>query len=45
MTYAQILFELKRLIDLAYEANEDLLGQDLQDVLNQYDEPTGDCCG
>ena len=44
MTYAELIFELKRLIDLAWTDNSDL-ARDLQDVLNQYEEPKGDCCG
>ena len=44
MTYEELIFELKRLIDLAYPVDQGL-AYDLQDVLVQYEEPKGDCCG
>lgn len=44
MTYAELIFELKRLTDLAYTVDYNL-GNDLNTVLVQYQEPEGDCCG
>lgn len=44
MTYAELIFELKRLADLAEEYNFDL-ANDLADIINQHEEPKGDCCG
>lgn len=44
MTYAEIIFELKRLKDLAEEVNWDL-AEDIEDIINVHALPEGDCCG
>ena len=44
MDYAEIIYELRRLIDLL-EGQDTELANDLQDVVNQYAAPAGDCCG
>ncbi len=44
MTYEELIFELKRLVDLAYAIDYNI-ANDLNSVLVQYDEPKGDCCG
>jgi len=44
MTYAELIFELKRLASLA-EGIDWELSEGLNDFLSQYEEPKGDCCG
>jgi hypothetical protein len=44
MTYAELIFELKRLADLAHTVDDDI-ANDLHDLLAVYDTPKGDCCG
>lgn len=44
MTYAELIFELKRLTELARTVDDDL-AEDLYDVVVQYEPPKGDCCG
>lgn len=44
MDYGEIIYELRRLIDLLEDQDSEL-AKDLQDVVNQYSTPAGDCCG
>lgn len=44
MDYAEIIYELRRLIDLL-ETEDQELAIDLEQVVNQYVAPRGDCCG
>ena len=44
MTYAELIFELKRLADLASDYNFEF-AEELYAVINSHEEPVGDCCG
>lgn len=44
MEFDIALFEIKRSIDVIEKFDTEF-AQALQDVLNQYAEPKGDCCG
>lgn len=44
MTYAELIFELKRLALLAEEYNLEL-SDDIFRLLSEHEEPKGDCCG
>ena len=44
MTYAELIFELKRLAELAGDVSWDIQ-QDLVNLINEHDIPKGDCCG
>lgn len=44
MSYEELIYELKRLASLAEEYNFDL-ANDLINIINQHEEPKGDCCG
>ena len=44
MTYAELIFELKRLAELAKTVDDDI-AEDLNDLLAVYNPPKGDCCG
>lgn len=44
MTYAELIFELKRLALLAEEYNLEL-SNDIFRLLSEHEEPKGDCCG
>lgn len=44
MSYEEIIFELKRLKDLAEDVSWDL-AKDIEEVINMHKLPEGDCCG
>lgn len=44
MEFEQVIFELKRLADIASEHNFEL-AEELYNVINQYEQPKGECCG
>jgi hypothetical protein len=44
MTYAELIFELKRLASLAEDYNLEL-ADELFKLLSEHEEPKGDCCG
>lgn len=44
MTYAELIFELKRLQSLAEKIDMEL-AYDLNQVINTYEPAQGDCCG
>ena len=44
MTYAELIFELKRLALLAEEYNLEL-SNDIFRLLSEHEEPQGECCG
>lgn len=44
MTYEELIYELKRLSDLASEYNFEF-AEELYKIINEHDTTKGDCCG
>jgi len=44
MTYDELIFELKRLKDLAWDVNWNI-ALDLEQLINEHAPAGGDCCG
>ena len=42
--FAELIFELKRLEDLAWQVDADI-ATDLQQLIYEHQEAKGDCCG